>query len=87
MARVVKICVDLEMTILAIIAVVLQVNEFALLVGRVTTALSVSNPDLSIIVRPFFRRLTFNPLFLFAAHCLPGCDEQHGHCNRPNECT
>ncbi|XP_012055898.1 PREDICTED: neurogenic locus protein delta-like [Atta cephalotes] len=18
--------------------------------------------------------------------CLPGCDEQHGHCNRPNEC-
>ncbi|XP_046614315.1 neurogenic locus protein delta isoform X2 [Neodiprion virginianus] len=20
------------------------------------------------------------------AHCLPGCDEQHGHCSQPNEC-
>lgn len=23
---------------------------------------------------------------LISARCLPGCDEQHGHCNRPNEC-
>ena len=23
---------------------------------------------------------------LVSARCLPGCDEQHGHCNRPDEC-
>jgi hypothetical protein len=23
---------------------------------------------------------------LISARCLPGCDEQHGHCSRPNEC-
>ncbi|KOX79871.1 Neurogenic locus protein delta [Melipona quadrifasciata] len=25
-------------------------------------------------------------IFLKKARCLPGCDEQHGHCSRPDEC-
>ena len=61
-----------------------RINRFrynrVLLYVYLWTSLIFSVPHTS----PFFCSNMF--VSLFAARCLPGCNDQHGHCNQPNEC-